>query len=178
MTAPAFNLDDYAAGQGALRSAMVAGLSTLPPDHHAGSFTIGAFCALVRLIWDRRDPGSSRDRIASYLTTVAGDVLRDAEGRVEPPSPLQSMIEGLESAAICCAPRDDQGRVIKDRDLTLTALAAVAADLLAEEQDPAVRAQTAARHGALIADILRAAAEAPTPPRPPFRPRIVGGWQA
>ncbi|WP_309628765.1 hypothetical protein [Brevundimonas sp.] len=173
MTRPAFNLNDYAAGHGALRSAMLANLATLPPDHHAGSFTIGAFCALVRLVWDRRDPGAGRDKIAAYLGTIVSDILREAEGRVEPPSPLQSMIEGLESAAICCAPRDDQGRVIRDRDLTLTALAAVASDLLAEEPDHAIRAAAIARHAALIADIARATAA--DPESRPFRLRVIPG---
>lgn len=176
MTRPAFNLDDYAAGHGALRSAMLDNLATLPPDHHAGSFTIGAFCALVRLVWDRRDPGAGRDKIAAYLGTIVSDILREAEGRVEPPSPLQSMIEGLESAAICCAPRDDQGRVIKDRDLTLTALAAVASDLLAEEPDPSARDQAVARYAALIGGVVRAAAE--NPARGPVRLQVIPGGRA
>lgn len=173
---PAFNLADYEAGHEAMRAAIVQGLSRLPPDHHAGSFTIGAFCALVRLIWDRRDPGASLERVTAYLATIASDVVREAAGRPTPQTPLQAMIEGLEAAAMCCAPRTAEGRVIKDRELTLTALAAVAADILAEEPEDAQRSDGVTRYFALVSDIVRAAGETPAPK--PFRPQVINGGRA
>lgn len=153
---PQFNDGEYTAGFEHMRRAMVDGLGKVAGDRHAGSFVIGAFCAVVRLAWEGRDPGMTRIQIAAVLATVAADVLRDAEDPgALPLDPALAMLESFHQVAIACSPRDDQGRALVDGGAVLDALANHAAQTLISIPDAAERAVQAEQFRSLVAHLVR-----------------------
>lgn len=126
---PLFEETQYQAGFEHFRQSLLQGLEKLPPGQHAGSFTIGAYCALVRLVWEQRDPGASRGKVGGVLATVAADVLREADGRATD-NALPLLLEALHAAAVTCSPRDPAGVVQLDGPIVLRALGQYAFEIL------------------------------------------------
>ncbi|MDP2214738.1 hypothetical protein [Phenylobacterium sp.] len=124
-----FHESEYAGGFEHLRQSLLQGLAQLPPGQHAGSWTIGAYCALVRIVWEQRDPGAGRGKVGAILATVAADVLRDADGRTTD-NPLPLLLEALHAAAVTCSPRDGAGAPQLDGPTVLRALGHYAFEIL------------------------------------------------
>lgn len=174
---PAFNLSEYQAGFEHLRQAMLLGLDQLPAEQHAGSWTIGAYCALVRLVWEQRDPGSDRVKVAAVLGTVLSDVLREAEGAPQgQENPLLVLLEAFHAAAVCCSPRDSQGQPLADGDTILQALGAYAAELLLSVRDPQQRILRTAEFATFVEASVEQLEDARD--ASPFRPTVIDGGRA
>jgi len=160
----AFDVREYHAGFEHLRQAMLQGLQELPADHNAGSFMIGAYCALVRVVWDRRDPGASRTKVAAVLGSVLSDVLREADGETPAAaSPVAALLDAMQATTEACAPRDDLGRLLVDGETVLAALAGYVAELLSTVDDAAMRQVRLGEFGTLVENLVDSRTARPSP---------------
>ncbi len=175
---PAFNVREYQAGFEHMRQAMLDGLQQLPADQHAGSWAIGAYCALVRVVWEQRDPGSNRVKVAAVLGTVLSDVLREAEGTPqEQENPILALLEAFHAAAVCCSPRDSQGQPLADGETILQGLGTYAAELLFTAP-PEQRELRTAEFATFVEGVLEKLEEARPGQPGPFRPTVIEGGLA
>jgi len=140
MTHPAWNDTHYAAGFEHLRNTMIDGLSTMPPAQHSGSYLIGAYCAMVQVIWDTRDPRATSTQVAGTLASVMSEVLSQASGGASwSEDPVTNLVDAMTASAMACAPRDSQGEPEFDGDQLLDACAMMAGRLLTSLADPDAR---------------------------------------
>ena len=159
---PAFNVPEYQAGFEYMRQALLQGLGQLPEDQGAQSWLIGAFCGVVRLVWEKRATGSGRVQVAAVLATVLADVLREAEGYPEDAAGeggLVVLLEAFNAASVACAPRDSQGQALVDGEAVLQALATYAAQLLFTVEDRQMRNVRLAEFGTFVENVLDRLAE-------------------
>jgi hypothetical protein len=172
---PDFNNDEYQAGFDHMRQAMLDGIRAHVPSGQAQSFTIGAFCALVMVIWQNRKPGLDRAGVGAMLATVLSDVLRGADDQPEViVEPIGALLEAFHATVVACSPPDRHGRPMADGDVVLSALSGYAAELLASVPNPQQRQLRMAEFALSIEDLVQARLGQPSA----FTPVVIDGGRA
>jgi len=129
-----FTPNQVQVGYDHLRTSMVEGLANLPAGAGRRSFMAGAFCALVTIIWNTREPDVSAIQVQTVLARTLTDVVRQCEAEEAgeyqtQDNPVEALLQAFRAAAICISPLYDQGAVKGGKDAVLKALTKYAEQL-------------------------------------------------
>ncbi len=128
-------IDVHVAGWEDTRATLLAGLKRIPDGsakNIPGNYLMGAFQAIVRIVFENRATGIGQSDVVIGLATLMGDEIAGAAAEVGDTAPIaggggQGLVNAFTAALRAWAPRDENQRSVIDTRAVLDAVAYFAA---------------------------------------------------